>query len=205
MSVLFNSPIRTTVTSILAIIFFLSISVFSHAAQVTLAWDPNNPAPDGYQVYQRVAGQNYDYNTPVWPKAGDDPVQTNCTINDLADDTSYFFVVRAYMGSNESGDSNEVNYVTSPASQATEYTITVNAGANGSISPASAVIAEGGSQTFTIAANPGYRIQDVRVDGNSVGSVSTYTFSQISADHTISAQFTVIAYHITASAQGCEL
>ncbi len=69
-------------------------------------------------------------------------------------------------------------------------TITASAGANGSISPLGSVsVAYGGSQTFAINANTGYHVADVLVDGSSVGAVTTYTFNNVTADHTISASF----------------
>jgi hypothetical protein len=70
------------------------------------------------------------------------------------------------------------------------YTITATAGENGSISPnGSVTVTEGDNQTFTITANNGYRISDVLVDGQSVGAVSTYTFENVTGDHTIEATF----------------
>ena len=70
------------------------------------------------------------------------------------------------------------------------YTITASAGANGSISPSGAVsVANGGNQTFTITPNAGYLVQDVLVDGGSVGAVTSYPFTSVGADHTISASF----------------
>jgi len=72
----------------------------------------------------------------------------------------------------------------------TNYTITSSAGANGSISPLGAVnVPSGNNQTFTITANSGYHISDVLVDGSSVGAVSTRTFTNVTANHTISATF----------------
>jgi len=74
--------------------------------------------------------------------------------------------------------------------QPTGFTITATAGANGSISPSGEVSVEaGGSQTFTITPNEGYKIADVLVDGESVGAVSSYTFSGVQAKHTIEATF----------------
>lgn len=70
------------------------------------------------------------------------------------------------------------------------YTITATAGENGSISPnGSVTVTEGDNQTFTITANSGYHIEDVLVDGKSVGAVSTYTFEDVAANHTITATF----------------
>jgi hypothetical protein len=83
-----------------------------------------------------------------------------------------------------------------------QYTITASAGANGSISPSgSATLVQGGSQTYAISAASGYRVGDVSVDGASVGAVTTYTFSNVSANHSISAAFTAVpTYTIAASA-----
>jgi hypothetical protein len=201
MSVHSHPPIRSIASSILFIIFFLSISVMAQAAQVTLAWDPNSPAPEGYRIYQRLGGEGYDYTAPVWPKSGDDPTQTSCTISGLDDDASYFFVVRAFVGNDESGDSNEVNYVTPPV-QTVNHTITVITEANGAISPGSATVAAGENQAYAISPDTGYRIEDVQVDGASVGPVSTYTFYQVDADHTIQAFFSANAYEISASKEG---
>ncbi len=70
------------------------------------------------------------------------------------------------------------------------YTITASAGANGSVSPAGRVpVGYGASQTFTIIPNTGYEVADVMVDGGSKGSVTSYTFTNVKANHTISAAF----------------
>ena len=73
---------------------------------------------------------------------------------------------------------------------AQKYTITATAGEGGSITPNGDVsVKEGASQTFAIAADNGYEIADVLVDGSSVGAVESYTFSDVKANHTISASF----------------
>lgn len=81
-----------------------------------------------------------------------------------------------------------------------DHTITASAGANGSIFPTGAVTApEGSTPSFTITPASGYHILDVTVDGVSVGSGGTYTFSSVHTDHTIAATFAINAYAITAS------
>ena len=70
------------------------------------------------------------------------------------------------------------------------YTITASAGTGGSISPSgSASVNSGSSKTFTITASSGYKIVDVKVDGSSVGALSSYTFSNLTSAHTLSATF----------------
>lgn len=84
---------------------------------------------------------------------------------------------------------------TSVASAANEYTYSVfyinaSAGAHGFISPSGNIaLDEGASQTFAIVADTQYHIDDVIVDGVSVGAVSSYTFSNVTTNHTISASF----------------
>ncbi|HOY39096.1 MAG TPA: C25 family cysteine peptidase [Bacteroidales bacterium] len=81
------------------------------------------------------------------------------------------------------------------------YTIAATAGANGTISPAgTTTVSQGGSQTYTITPNACYHIADVLVDGVSVGAVTSYTFTNINANHTIAATFSATTYAITASA-----
>ena len=73
------------------------------------------------------------------------------------------------------------------------YTITASAGEGGSITPEGAVeVVTGHSQTFAIAANEGYEVADVVVDGTSQGAVTSYTFDDVTADHTIEVSFKAV-------------
>ena len=68
--------------------------------------------------------------------------------------------------------------------------ITATADEHGKIDPEGTVtVPKGESKTFTITPDSGYHIKDVLVDGKSVGAVSTYTFKEVVADHTIHAAF----------------
>lgn len=82
------------------------------------------------------------------------------------------------------------------------FTITAGAGANGSISPSGAVpVIQGNNQTFTITPNACHHVADVLVDGSSVGAVTGFTFTNVQANHTISASFAIDGpFTITASA-----
>lgn len=73
---------------------------------------------------------------------------------------------------------------------ATGYTITASAGAGGSITQSGKVSVQSGkSASFTIVANKDYEVEDVKVDGKSIGSVGVYTFTNVKANHTIEATF----------------
>jgi hypothetical protein len=78
------------------------------------------------------------------------------------------------------------------------YTLTPSAGAHGSISPSTVqTIDEGDSQTFTITPDTGYHVADVKVDGMSVGAVTSYEFENVAAAHTIAATFAIDTFAIT--------
>jgi hypothetical protein len=80
------------------------------------------------------------------------------------------------------------------------YTITASALNGGSISPEGSVaVVEGNDKTFTITPDDCYVLADVIVDGISVGAVSTYTFSNVNSNHTISASFNQTTYAVNSS------
>ncbi len=81
------------------------------------------------------------------------------------------------------------------------YTITSSSGPNGSIDPVGDVtVAFNGSQTYDFTPNTGYEIDNVLVDGVSVGSPASYTFTNVDNNHTIYVSFNLIGYTITATA-----
>ena len=70
-----------------------------------------------------------------------------------------------------------------------QYTITVTQGANGTIAPNTGTYFTGDTPTFTITPDSGYHIVQVIVDGTPKGSIISYTFSALAANHTITATF----------------
>ena len=136
--------------------------------------------------------------------------------NPVTDNSGYY---SGLIASNWSGTVTpaKAGYTFSPASkaytnvtsdQATSYTaiiiictITATAGPNGSILPSGAVsVNYGSNQTFAITPNTGYHVADVLVDGGPVGAVTTYTFTNVIASHTISATFAINTYTLTYTA-----
>jgi len=70
------------------------------------------------------------------------------------------------------------------------YTIEATAGAGGSISPSGSVsVREGRDQTFTITPDKGYAVANVKIDGESIGAVKSYTFENVSKAHAIEVIF----------------
>lgn len=91
-------------------------------------------------------------------------------------------------------------FIITPKNVAVEsYDITATAGEGGTITAEGLAdgkvsVTEGESATFTIAANDGYEVSDVKVDGTSVGKRTSYTFENVTAAHTIEATFAFINY-----------
>jgi hypothetical protein len=95
-----------------------------------------------------------------------------------------------------------------PASDASDadltidrWAITASAGPGGSISPAGPVpVVEGASQAFSIQPAAGNHVLEVRLDGAPAGSDTSYTFTNVTADHTIAASFSADLFTLTTSA-----
>ncbi|NLI81052.1 MAG: hypothetical protein GX443_05105 [Deltaproteobacteria bacterium] len=157
----------------------------ARAAQVTFAWDPSPSPVAGYKLYYGTTNGSYTNSSDA---------QANTThALDLTAPT-YYVVAKAYdSAGNESPPSNQV----------VAHAMTASAGLGGSISQSGTTYAsEGSTRTYTITPSGGYQIAGVTVDGASVGAVSSYTFSNITGPHTISATFVAIptVFTITASA-----
>jgi len=91
---------------LLLLLAILSLLVpAAHAAQVTVAWDPN-PEPEvaGYKIY-------YGTNPGSYTASVDAGSATSAVISGLQEGVTYFFSAVAYDASNnESGFSNEITY-----------------------------------------------------------------------------------------------
>jgi hypothetical protein len=85
---------------------------------------------------------------------------------------------------NSAGDASNANFAIS------RWLITAAADSNGSVSPSGTTgVAEHGSLSVSIAAAPLYGITGVLADGVSVGVVGSYTFTDVTANHTLAASF----------------
>ena len=181
---------RLGLSFILALVFvsalFTQQAYAQAAAQATVAWNPDTGPVAGYDVYYGLSSGNYTTTVP----AG---TNTSATLTNLSAQT-YYIAVTAYNSSNEQ---------TGYSPELVIDALTASAGAGGTISPSGTFFqSQGASQTFTITPSAGYTIAGLQVDGTSVPAASSYTFSNIAANHTISATFAAsgTSYTITASA-----
>lgn len=81
-------------------------------------------------------------------------------------------------------------------------TITATSGEGGVVWPTSVKVALHEEQVFTFTPSFGYHITGVTVDGTSVGTPQSYTFTNVTADHAIQASFATNTYSLTATVKG---
>ncbi|MFA5414772.1 MAG: PKD domain-containing protein, partial [Methanoregula sp.] len=143
-------------------------------------------------------------NSPIsWLWSFGDGDSTNATVqspvHQYASAGTYSVTLNA-TNAGGSGILTRTNYIT--VNPPPTYIITASAiPPGGSISPSGAVSVEvGNNQSFTVNADTGYHIADVVVDGVSNGTISSYTFTNVVVNHTITASFAINTYTITASA-----
>lgn len=96
-------------------------------------------------------------------------------------------------------DSINTSHTISAAFAINTYTITAISGGNGLVTPLGvSTVNYGSTKTYTITPATGYTILDVLINGAPFNPVSSYTFSNIAANHTIRALFgrpgSVLAY-----------
>lgn len=134
---------------------------------VDIDWSPTGAAPWTSLVSAGANGGSYAWSVPDSPTAA---AKVRVRARDAA--------------GNLGSDSSSTAFVID------RWIITASAGIGGTITPSGSVgVAQGGTQAFTIAASPGHHIAGVTVDGASVGAVTGYAFTSVSAAHTIAAAF----------------
>jgi len=180
-------------------------AVTAFAGTITLNWDAPTTNTDGtpltdlagYTIYYGPTSGNYT-------NALDVGKVTTSAVNNLTDGLTNYFSVTAYNSAGvESSYSNEVSKTPPPPSPQvalTTFMITATADIGGTITPAGTTgVNYGANQTFTMAPSAGYHVATVLVDGVSKGAVTTYTFTSVTANHTIAASFAINADTITAN------
>ncbi len=78
------------------------------------------------------------------------------------------------------------------------YIITASSGSGGTIEPQGEVdVNHGEDQLFFITPSAGYHISNVKVDGESMGDLDSFTFENVTSDHLIEALFSKTTYTLT--------
>ncbi|MBI5441217.1 MAG: hypothetical protein HY900_08405, partial [Deltaproteobacteria bacterium] len=79
------------------------------------------------------------------------------------------------------------------------YTITVSSTGSGTVTPGTTTVVEGLTKSFTFTPAAGWRVGSVIVDGADKGVQTSWSFSNVTADHTLTVNF-INGYTINASA-----
>ncbi|BBO66476.1 hypothetical protein DSCA_04060 [Desulfosarcina alkanivorans] len=145
---------KPTTRSFLKVLFASLVCIAGSAtvvlsANVTLRWDANVPAPEGYRVFARESSQAFNYSNPIWEENS-----TTCTLIGLTEGVTYHFVVRAFDGDLESADSAEVTYT--PAVDVPNQAPSADAGSNQTVYENEPVILDGSASSDTDGSVTGY-------------------------------------------------
>ncbi len=136
---------------LLAFAAILCFAHAAHAAQVTLAWDPNTQTDvTGYKIYWGTSSGNYTNSVDVGNV-------TTYTVTGLNSGTTYYFVATCYTGSGtESGYSNQV-FTTTPSGQHPPGGFQRESGHSRRTPPAGGTLAatdaDGNSLTYSLVAS----------------------------------------------------
>ena len=99
---------------------------------------------------------------------------------------TYYYFCRVSADGAADADSNVAKVTVS----APTFTIAASAGNHGAISPSGSVsVTKHGNSVFTMTPDDGYVVADVLVDNVSAGAITGYTFSNVTANHTIAVSF----------------
>ena len=81
-----------------------------------------------------------------------------------------------------------------PVVEAKEYTVKATSGEHGKITPSGEIkVIEGKQLLFVFTPDSGYTVDDVKVDGKSIGALIEYTYESINADSSIEVSFKKVA------------
>lgn len=158
--------------------FFSAVPGACGSGTINVSWNSESGATS-YQLR--------DWGVQIYNGAS-----TSFSHTGLLADSSHQYTVQASNSNGPSGYSG-VRSAVAPSNTCSgpNFTITASAGSGGIIAPSGTVsgIPSGSSQSFVISANPGYSIDSLSIDGIYFGPSSSYTFNNITANHTISAAF----------------
>ena len=110
-------------------------------------------------------------------------------VNGDTNDTLFYLSANNGIGTGYAGATDGVHLLQVKVNEV--RTITATADEHGKIDPAAGTVTvpKGENQTFKITPNEGYHINDVLVDGKSVGAVTEYKFENVTEAHKIHATF----------------
>lgn len=165
------------------------------AQSVTLSWSGGDPDTDDtvkYDVY-------FSTSNPPVDKVASSLTEPSLPRSGLTKGVTYYWRIAAFDDHGATTYGPIWSFTTIPQT----YSITSSVpGGNGTISPTSATVVQGDSQTFTFTPSSHYHVASVLVDGVSVGAPTSYTFNNVTANHTLQVNFAIDTFPITTSVVG---
>lgn len=185
-------PAHVKILPVIVVLILMGYANTLYALTVTLEWTApsGGGAITGYIACYGFQSGSYTEKCQTVESG------TSCAFTDIDAEKDYYFAVKSYAESGESPFSTELPYRASapPPVTPSTFDIVSSATTGGTITPSGSVsVTEGQNQSFSVSADSGYELSDLVVDGASVGKQSTYTFSQVAANHTIQAAFAIVA------------
>lgn len=151
-----------------------TFTVVATGTGLTYQWERDKGK--GFEKWGGIYGKGASFTTGVLSEESNG-FKYRCIVSNSADSVT-----------SDSATLTVIDDATPPSE--TTYIITAAAGANGSISPSGSVeVKEGADQTFTITADEGYEIENLKVDSSDVSAASSYTFNNVTEVHSIEATF----------------
>lgn len=151
-----------------------TFTVVATGTDLTYQWERDTGK--GFEKWGGIYGKSASFTTGVLSKGGNG-FKYRCIVSNSAGSVT-----------SDSATLTVIDDAIPPSE--TTYIITAAAGANGSISPSGSVeVKEGADQTFTITADEGYEMENLKVDGSDVSAASSYTFNNVTEAHRIEATF----------------
>jgi len=120
---------------------FIILTDTSAATQASFRWEPNTePDLAGYRIFHREQDQSYNYADPIW-----EGTDTSCTIYDLDESKTYFFVARAF--DNEGYESENSLEARLDPGTVVNHPPTANAGPDQTVNEGQTVLLNGSNST----------------------------------------------------------
>jgi hypothetical protein len=175
------------------VISFKAIVIPTYTITASVTTDGGSISPNGTQTVNHGDDQQFDFT----PNTGYEINQV--LIDGVPDETAK--ASGSYTFTNVTA-----NHTIAVSFKVKQYTITVSIDGGGNIDPPNSVtLNHGNNQTFTFAPNFGYEINQVLIDGapnEAAKANGSYTFTNVTANHTIAVSFKVKQYTITVSIDG---
>lgn len=163
--------IKNRIFPIVLLSFFLILPSSAYAAEVTLNWDASSGGPTGYRIYYGTIQGSH-------PDSVDVENVTQYTLTGLQEDVTYYFVLRAYNVAGESGDSNEVSWIST--SDTEPPTVSISSPTTGDTYVTDEdTITIGGTASDDVGVTSVTWVNDRGGDGTASGTTS-WTISNIS-------------------------